>query len=286
MRLGIIANTGKPHIPDLLASLLEWLDQQRIPFVVAAETAVILNTIPRNTLPADSLGHEVDFVLSFGGDGTFLQTARAIAPSGTPIVGVNLGAFGYLAEVQLDAVKERILDLAGERFQINERMMLNAIVVTTGETFLGLNDVVVEKGDFPRTIRLVAEVDGEYLNTFAADGVIISTPTGSTGYSLSAGGPILEPQLNGLIINPICPHMLANRPLVVSDERVVSITSATEDGSIFLSVDGQRVAALRGKMRVEIQKSALKTRIVNFSDYSFYRLLRTKLDWGSRGDEA
>jgi len=285
VRLGIIANTGKAHVPDVIDAFISWLTVQKIPYLTASEIAPLLHPRPLESTPAKELGSQVDFVLSFGGDGTFLQTARSIAPSGTPIVGVNLGGFGYLAEIGVDLLKDRILDLVSERFVIQERMMLFAEISGTRERYLGLNDVVIDKGGFARTIRLETSIEGEYLNTFTADGLIVATPTGSTGYSLSAGGPILEPRLNGIIINPICPHMLANRPLVVGGDRVISISAFSDYGSIQLAVDGQMVNELPTGSQIVISRAPYKTRIVHFQDSSFYKLLRTKLQWRTRVEE-
>jgi NAD+ kinase len=179
--------------------------------------------------------------------------------------------------------------LIGGEFRIQDRLMLEAQADDLGrETpFLALNDVVIEKGGFPRTIRLETSVDGEYLNTFTADGVIVSTPTGSTGYSLSVGGPIVEPDANAIIINPISPHMLANRPLVISGDRTIEITAISEAGEFQITVDGQRVLRPRSQSRVGIRRAPFITKIVLFNDYSFYAVLRNKLHWRNQtGDTA
>jgi NAD+ kinase len=279
MRLGIIANTGKARVPEVLNTFLAWLASQKIPFLISAEIAPLLKSKSLPAAPTDAIGDHVDYVLSFGGDGTFLQTARAIAPSETPIIGVNLGGFGYLAEVGVEQLKESINALQAGRFSIQERVMLSAEAQGSDVRYYGLNDIVIDKGGFARTIRLDTSIDGEFLNTFTADGLIVATPTGSTGYSLSAGGPILEPRLNGIIINPICPHMLANRPLVVCGDRTISITAQSELGTFQFAVDGQQLMELPSGSRVTICRAPFKTRIVQFRDFSFFSLLRTKLQW-------
>ena len=155
-------------------------------------------------------------------------------------------------------------------------------------SFHGLNDIVLDKGDFPRTIRLETSVNGEYLNTFNADGLIVSTPTGSTGYSLSVGGPILEPEVDAMIISPINPHMLANRPLVVCGNKMVSIAAFSQAGQFQVVIDGQREMKLKSGEKITIKRYSRRTRLVKFGDTSFYSLLRNKLHWRdqlNRSDE-
>ncbi|MDP8240733.1 MAG: NAD(+)/NADH kinase [Candidatus Hatepunaea meridiana] len=279
--LGIIANTGKPAVTEVLPPFLSWLKSKNISFVVADDLQQIIDISDYASVDLKSVAADVDFVLSFGGDGTFLRTAYIIQPFKVPIIGVNLGAFGYLAEVKIDQLNKRINDLLNDRYVIQKRIMLEA---TSGadkqaKVLFGLNDIIIEKGDFPRTIRLETSIDDEYLNTFNADGLIVSTPTGSTGYSLSVGGPILEPELNAMIISPINPHMLANRPLVVSDKRVVSIITLSEAGDFQVIADGQRVIKLKSGDSISIKRASFYTNLVLFGDSTFYKLLRNKLQW-------
>ncbi len=285
MRLGIIANTWKPRVAEALDSFLPWLDEERIPFLVSSEVAPLLSKQWETATSASAPEWSVDFVLSFGGDGTFLQTARQVAPSQTPIVGVNLGGFGYLAEVGLDQLKHRIGELRDGQFILQDRTMLMALVESSLKPFCALNDVVIDKGGFARTIHLMTRIDDEYLNSFTADGIIIATSTGSTGYSLSAGGPILEPRLAGIVINPICPHMLANRPLVVDEKRRISIMTESELGTYQLAVDGQQVMELPSGSSVTIHSAPFKTRVVHFRDSSFFSLLRGKLHWRDQSED-
>ena len=284
MRLGVIVNTGKPNIVEVLRPFLLWLDQLSIDYFVASDVLAFLNDPTLPNVPHAKIGCEVDFILSFGGDGTFLQTARTVAPCQTPIIGVSLGGFGYLAEVSPEQLKERILDLQNGKFHIQERMMLVAQVEGIGERFSALNDIVIDKGGFARTIRIETCVDNEFINLFNSDGLILATPTGSTGYSLSAGGPILEPGHDGIVVVPICPHTLANRPLVVSGDRTVSVTTFSEFGTYMLAVDGQQVMQLKSGARVVIKKAPYVTKVVCFSGSSFYQALRTKLRWRNQMD--
>ena len=280
IRLGIIANASKPMVASILPLFLEWLKKEKIVIVLADDLSAIIDTAGYATLPPAETAQSCDFVLSFGGDGTFLQTAHLIAPSEVPVIGVNLGAFGYLAEVSVDHLHERIADLQQGKYRIQDRFMLEVRVDGKNEgSFHGLNDIVLDKGDFPRTIRLETSVNGEYLNSFNADGLIVSTPTGSTGYSLSVGGPILEPEVDAMIISPINPHMLANRPLVICGSKTVTIAAFSQGGHFQVIIDGQRELKLKSGEKVTISRSSRRTRLVKFGDSTFYSLLRNKLHW-------
>jgi len=285
--LGIIANTGKKRVAEVLPSFLTRLDEKGYSFIVSSDLARVIDLSGCRSAPAERVADQADFILSFGGDGTFLQTARLIAPREVPIIGVNLGRFGYLAEVSVEELGERIEDLRAGRFTVQDRLMLQ--VEISGEESAspcpGLNDVVVDKGGFPRSILLETSVDGEYLNNFTADGLIVASPTGSTGYSLSVGGPILEPGSDGLIINPISPHMLANRPLVIRGDRTIEITAFSEAGTFQVSVDGQKMLTLKSGSKVMIKRAPFATRLVVFNDFSFYDLLRNKLYWRARHND-
>ncbi len=283
-KLGIIANTGKPQISEMLPAFLNWLVKKSVEFYVADDIAEQMTNMSWTTLPVEKISENVDFVLSFGGDGTFLHTAHTIGSSQVPIIGVNLGAFGYLAEVSFEQLRSRIRDLQNDDYSIQDRFMLTARIQSdqSGELIVGLNDIVIEKGAFPRTIRLETSIDGIYLNTFIADGLIVSTPTGSTGYSLSVGGPIIDPDVNIMIISPISPHMLANRPLVVDGRRKVEVVSFSEAGSIQITADGQQIKSIQSGSKVAIERAPYVTKVVHFPGYSFYNLLRNKLHWRTR----
>jgi len=281
VRLGIIANTGKSVVAEVLPPFFTWLKSSEIPFIVSSDLMNLIDLSDCEAVSPEAVAGSVDFVLSFGGDGTFLRTAHLIAPSQVPIIGINLGAFGYLAEVGVDQLRDRITDLLYNRFLIQDRFMLEASINVNSKAynFHALNDIVLDKCEFPRLIRLETSIDGEYLNIFNADGLIVSTPTGSTGYSLSVGGPITEPEVDAMIISPINPHMLANRPLVVSGKRTVEISTFSEAGSFQIITDGQSVLKPASGEKVTIKRSSRITRLVKFGDYTFYSLLRNKLHW-------
>jgi len=286
LRLGIIGNTSKPMVAKLLPEFLGWLNAEGISFIVAADLAPVLDLKPEEYKPAEALAGDVDFVLSFGGDGTFLQTAACIAPRETPIIGVNLGGLGYLADVGVEDLRLKIHQLQCGEYRVQERAMLEGLIASKKDRFVGLNDIVIEKGGFPRTIRLDCLIDGQFLNTFHADGLIVSTPTGSTGYSLSVGGPILDPDVDVLVLNPISPHMLANRPLVINGSRRVDITAFAESGEFQITADGQKIARSKSGTKVTIRRADFKTKIVLFGDYSFHAVLRNKLHWRDQFSES
>lgn len=285
-KLGIIGNTTKPEVTKFIPGLVKWLSDRSISFVIADDLAVLSRVSNCKTLPPASIAGNCEFVLSFGGDGTFLRTAQLIAPLEIPIIGVNLGRFGYLAEVVIEQLYARIEDLLAGEYRVQTRSMLE---VSTGSpddraVYYGLNDIVIDKGYFPRIVRLETSIDGSYLNTFHADGLIVSTPAGSTGYSLSVGGPIIEPDVEVMIISPVNPHMLANRPLVVDGNRKIEIITFSELGELQLIVDGQVAQKLESSSKVTIQKADFYTKVVLFEGYSFYALLRNKLHWRDQFD--
>jgi NAD+ kinase len=281
LRLGIIANTGKPVVTEVLPPFLAMLRDKNISFLVADDLRDLINTFDLDFSPIETIVDESDFILSFGGDGTFLRTAHVIAPKQIPIIGVNLGTFGYLAEVGIEQLEERINDLIDDKYFVQNRTILKATLLGSDniQPLYGLNDIVIENGEFPKTIQLVTRIDGDYLNTFNADGLIVSTPTGSTGYSLSVGGPIVEPEVEAMIISPINPHMLANRPLVVGSHREIEITTHSKAGHFQIVADGQFVLKVDTGTKVSIVCAPTPTKIVLFQDHNFYSILRNKLQW-------
>ncbi len=220
-------------------------------------------------------------VLSFGGDGTLLSTANRVRHNQTPILGVNLGGLGYLAEITLDSLYPRVEELLSGAYRIEDRMVLSCQVENSTDLYYALNDVVLDKGAFPRVIRIRTTIGGRYLNTYTSDGLIVATPTGSTAYSLSAGGPIVEPALNALIVNPISPHTLADRPMIIGADREIEALVEGGHSSIILSTDGQIHRNLSVGDRVLIQKADYIVKLVLFKDKDFYDVLREKLNWGS-----
>jgi NAD+ kinase len=281
MTLGIIANTQKEQIWTVLPPFLDWLESKGASVLVCDDLSDRLKVSSDHFLPCPDLASQCDMILSFGGDGTLLSTAGRVGRHQTPILGVNLGGLGYMAEITLDNLYPRVEELLSGSYRVEDRMVLACRVEGSKKVYHALNDVVIDKGAFPRVIRIRTSIGGRYLNTYTGDGLIIATPTGSTAYSLSAGGPIVEPALNALIVNPISPHTLADRPMVIGTDR--EIVAQVEGGhhAIALSTDGQIQRNLKVGDRVLIQKADYVVKLVLFKDKYFYDVLREKLKWGN-----
>lgn len=281
-KIGIICKSGKPEPSEILKDVLPWLRQKGYEVFLDNKTALILNIegFPRSQIPSLA-----DLIIVLGGDGTMISVSRLVAEKGIPILGVNIGGLGFLTAVQKEELYETMEKVFAGQCSVEERIMLNACVHRHGECiaqYLVMNDVVVNKGALARIVDLETYINHTYVATFKADGLIISTPTGSTAYALSAGGPILYPTLNSIILAPICPHTLTNRPIVMPDTIIVEIVlkSSTED--VFLTLDGQVGFSLRQEDVVEIKKSEYKTKLFIPCERDYFQILRTKLKWGER----
>jgi len=223
---------------------------------------------------------ELELVVVGGGDGTILQASHFSAPLGLPILGVNMGRFGFLAEFSLSQAAQAVDNFFSGEVYIEERMMLSAEI--KGRRFYALNDVVLSKGGLSRMLHVETRVGNELLAVYPADGIIISTPTGSTAYSLSAGGPIVEPSLELIILTPICPHTLSARPLVLNpNEEICLKLRPPLPGSAFLTVDGQEGIPIEEE-EIRVKRAPFSAKFVLASDYSFYRKVRSLLRWGAR----
>lgn len=225
----------------------------------------------------------LDLVVVLGGDGTLLAAARLVAPRRVPILGVNLGGLGFLTEVTLDELPATLERVLAADFTLSERMMLAARVLRDSRTIADhrvLNDVVITKGALARLVELTVAVDGCAVTTFRGDGLIVATPTGSTAYSLSAGGPIVHPEHRSIILTPIAAHTLTLRPVVVPDHLTVAVTLAREDGNVVLTLDGQVGYPLEPRDVVEIRRAEATVPLVHSPFRSYFEVLRTKLKWG------
>jgi NAD+ kinase len=282
----LVNNTRLREHPEMIAPVRTAVETlaRRVPSVrVETDGARILG-LPALAQPEEALAPRADLLIAFGGDGTILRAARLAAPDGVPILGVNLGGFGFLAEVAPEELSVALADLVAGRFELDERMMLEATVDAGegGPTLLALNDVVVTESGVARVLRLRVLVNGEHLASYAADGVIVATPTGSTAYSLSAGGPILDPRVDALVITPICPHTFNARSVVVNRNDVVDVELAAPSADATVSVDGRVGAQLGQTGRIRVHRAKQTTRFVRLRQTSFYGILRTKLAWGER----
>jgi NAD+ kinase len=281
-KIGIISKTGHPEPQKILKVLLPWLRKKGCEVYVDFDTASALQIEGYQRSQIPSLA---DFIIVLGGDGTMLSVARLIGEKGLPILGVNIGGLGFLTAVQKDDIYEVLEKVIGGQCPVEGRMMLTACVLRHSECiaeYLVVNDVVVNKGALARIIDLETSIDNEYIATFKADGLIVSTPTGSTAYALSAGGPIVYPTLNCIILAPICPHTLTNRPIVLSDDVHVDIVLKSMNEDVFLTVDGQVGFSLRKNDMVQVRKSAFKAQFFIPCERDYFKILRTKLKWGER----
>lgn len=275
-------------IPEVVCSvvprLLAWLRERDIKTIVDKETEACINAGVKG-VPRESLGEKVDLLMVLGGDGTLLSAARALHSHNVPILAVNLGALGFLTSVTLDQLYPVLEQILAGKHHTSDRMMLEASISrdgTAGEAHPALNDAVVHKSAMARMIEFDVYIDGNHVGRYRADGLIVATPTGSTAYSLSAGGPIIHPALDALVITPICPHMLTNRPLVISGSARVEVDFAVSNEPVYLTLDGQTGVQLGPKDRVLVTKSASKVKLVRPMDKTYFEILRSKLRWSER----
>ncbi|OHE21884.1 MAG: NAD(+) kinase [Syntrophobacterales bacterium RBG_19FT_COMBO_59_10] len=280
-KIGIIANIAKEKSPEYTAALREWMIGRGLEVYLEEGIAAKIGGLPG--VERRKLWSLVDLIVVFGGDGTILRTARLVRDRDVPIVGINLGVFGYLTEVNLDEMYSAMEVILAGDFQVEKRMMLDVEIGGEEGTFREgsvLNDVVINRGNLSRIMELETTVDGRYMTTFKADGLIISTPTGSTAYSLSAGGPIVFPELYSIIINPICPHTLTNRPLILPESAEIKVTLRTEEEGATVTLDGQISFTVKSGDSVTIRKSQYVTTLVSSPHRGYFEILRTKLGWG------
>ncbi len=274
-KIGLIA---KPH-NDVVAyleeavSVLEDLGAECIIEEIAAD---MLNR--KNGIKRDDVSSLSDLIILIGGDGTFLSVAESAVKSGIPIAGFNLGTLGFLTELKKESISSSVLKLVRGEFRISERKLLE--VDFRGENSMSLNDVVLSKGDIARIIKLRLEIDKVEVSEIRADGLIISTPTGSTAYSLSAGGPILAPEVNGVVITPICPHSLTFRPFVVPDSSEIRVTLSSDSDNVVITLDGQKVIPMNPNDTVIVKTGTKKLKMVISDELNYFRLLSEKLKWG------
>lgn len=286
MNAGIIGNLTKPElIPAVHEVLSRFRGRDVTTFLDAdlLEQVRVPDGVKVATLPGSlsSPGLHLDVVIALGGDGTILSAARRVGASGTPVLGVNLGKLGFLAEVSVTDLGICIEELLKGDFDVQERSVLAARV--TGretEEFVGLNDIVIHRGPSFRAIRLETYVDEEYLITYTGDGLVVSTPTGSTGYALASGGPIVVPQSPVFTLTPIAPHTLMARPVVIPNDRTMRIVADLSGQPIHFTADGQVDRIYASPVEVRIKKAPYTIKLVKRKGHSYYDLLRTKLMWG------
>lgn len=281
-KIGIISKLNRPEPLEILKELIPWLKHKGYEVYIDTETATSLQIDGVNRSQIPSI---VDLVIVLGGDGTMISVARLVAEKGIPILGVNIGGLGFLTAIQKEELYDVLEKVLSNQCSIEERIMLKACVHRHSECiaeYIVMNDVVVNKGALARIIDIETYINHIYVATFKADGLIVSTPTGSTAYALSAGGPILYPTLNSIIIAPICPHTLTNRPIVMPDDIQIEIVLKSYSEDVFLTLDGQVGFSLKQNDIVEVKKSDYKAKLFIPCERDYFEILRTKLKWGER----
>ncbi|HUI31514.1 MAG TPA: NAD(+)/NADH kinase [Candidatus Acidoferrales bacterium] len=290
--IGIVGNIAKPSTCETACALIGILEERKIKFTVQHEIAAQMKTkcnydAGKSSMQYSEIASCSDIIVSLGGDGTILRTAKLVGGSGKPILGINLGKLGFLAELNFDELRNSIDELFKGKFNLEERATLQASFEKDGKssTIFALNDIVIDKAGSSRMIDLETYVDSEYLITYRADGIVISTPTGSTGYSLSTGGPIISPESRVIAISPISPHTLTARPVIVPDDSEIRIVvrSASQpmgEKQIMVSADGQTSQVLTQPAELKVSLAPYRIKLLRKSKNGFFNLLRTKLMWG------
>ena len=287
---GIWGNTDKPRFWELLDPILEWANQKELKAYI---TTRIQDQLPNSfshkvhLIQSAEDFYSIDFLLTLGGDGTMLSAARAVEHRKTPILGIHLGELGFLAKITTDVMFERLDMVVDANYEIQKRMVLKGQIINGKEpsTFFALNDFVIDRGKSHRLITLRLKANNRFIADYKADGLIIGTPTGSTAYALSAGGPIIMPKLKAMVVVPISPHTLNLRPIVLPDDKILEISFPNEgtDGVAF-AIDGQVNQYLDPNAKILIEKAPYDIYMIDYKDSNYFDTLQRKMGWGRRGD--
>ena len=283
-RASIIAKQGKPELGKVAREVTRWLRDHGY--------SVTVDGVTREFCPDCELAEREavvekhpDFVVVLGGDGTLLSAARNVAAAGIPILGVNLGALGFLTEIKQEEISSALAEVDAGRYQLSLRSMIHCQVQRKGQccaSYDALNDIVMNQRAVARITEFELRVNGTFVANYKADGLIVATPTGSTAYSLAAGGPILAPDVPGFVITPVASHALTNRPLVVQDTAVIELRVVVTREQAYLTIDGQQGSPLEEGDVVVCKKSKFQVKLFKLPDRTFFQVLRTKLKWGER----
>jgi NAD+ kinase len=286
-KIGIIGKRNIAEQMDVLKNIIRVLKKHSTHIYLDDHIAPLISD--EKGLSKTEIFSKSDLVIVLGGDGTILKSASGVGKRITPVLGVNMGNLGFLSEIVPDQLEDAMRQIAKKDYSLDKRTLLRVTIYRGGKktnTFLSMNDAVINQGLFARLIELKIEIDQRKVATFKADGMIIATPTGSTAHSLSAGGPIVHPSLNALILTPICPSTLAIRPIVIPNDRQVKITVATQrrgDYNIGLTMDGQVTIPLEYGDEIRMRKSSRQYYMIRLQTKNYYKLLREKLGWGTHG---
>ena len=279
--IGILTKPKFPEVKETLRDVVAWLRARNINVILGETSATLLGELGGHQ--DAQLSNKADVLLVLGGDGTMLNAARLAAERSIPILGVNMGGLGFLTEVRLENLYPSLERVFANDYVLDERLMLRTHIHRDGETIaqgVVLNDVVISKGTLARMIELRIEIEGRFVTNLRSDGLIVSSPTGSTAYSLSAGGPIIDPAVQSLILTPVCPHTLTHRPLIVPGKDKIDLTLTSKDAGAMATLDGQVGVSITQGDTVTIQTSENRTRLIRFPESNYYDVLREKLKWG------
>jgi NAD+ kinase len=278
--VGLIAHTGKPGAAKLINAVADEFAKFSIATVIEKESALLAGRKGDRTIK--QIAAESDLLVVLGGDGTILNVAGQLGEAIKPVFGINIGSLGFLTCVSSTAYVEAVETIAKGKINFSERTLLDVQIAVAGrqtDACIGLNDAVLSRGELSRLIRLRTRVNGEVLTEFNADGLIVATPTGSTAYSLSAGGPILAPESGVLVITPICPHVLTNRSIIVSDDALIEVEATEHDYPVFLTVDGREPMRVLEGATVSMRKAQKTLPLAVMPEVSFFSVVRQKLKW-------
>jgi NAD+ kinase len=281
-RIGIISRPRRSNLPEVIPPLLKWFADRKIPVVYDIETGTAVGQ-PATGKTRHQVAQETDILLVLGGDGTILAAAREAAPRGIPILPINMGSLGFLTSFTAEEMYTALEDTLSGRAITEERVLIRAERTREGQVLtrqLVLNDAVVHKGTLARMIEVELYIDDAFVCRYRADGLICASPTGSTAYSMSAGGPIVEPGVSAILITPICPHTLSDRPVVVSDTAQIELILSQSSDSVFLTLDGQTGVPMQVGDRVKITRATEKLKLIQPPNKSYFQILRNKLKWG------
>jgi NAD+ kinase len=277
-KIGIIVNMSKDTDLEITNSIVSWLESKGEQPLISEEVSIKLSKL-KYGCPIKNIYRDSDFLVVLGGDGTILGVARDAAEFETPLLGINLGHLGFLAEVETMEIFHSLEVILNNNIEIEKRLMLEASICSSNisRTFYALNDIIITRGTLSRIITLETYINDHYVTTISGDGLIAASPTGSTAYSLSAGGPIVSPELSVIELTPICPHSLFNRSMIISDSEIVRVELLENRGDTYLTIDGQQGLKIEDGEWVLIKKAPFKTNLIKLPGKNFYNVLRTKL---------
>ena len=281
-QIGIFANTKKRQVKSVLSNFFDQIRDCAFTCIIPENLKRFLGNVPPyiKTRSLDDLLNACDLIASFGGDGTILRTAQLVGKIETPIIGINLGGLGFLTASDTRNALEHIFSFFNNNLQVEKRSVLQMDIEDFPERRFFLNDFVVDKAGFSRLIHITTFLDDRFLNEYVADGLIVSTPTGSTAYSLANGGPIVVPSTDNFIINPICPHTLSNRPIIIPDNVVIRIEVRSDQKKYNVFGDGTKIGTFHQNKVVTLRRADFNVNLVQTPEHEFYTILREKLGWG------